>query len=237
VIAHALPGLLRDWQPVDIPRDDARDAARDELSRTEYHQDDPGLLHRTLDWVFDRMGRLLTKAGDHTPGGLTGVVVLLALVVSAIVVLRLRLGPLRAARRRADPGLYGEAGPMSAARHRAAADAHAAAGRWEDAVQERLRAIVRALEERAVLDVRSGRTADEAAVEAGRELPAVAPRLRAAARTFDEVRYGGRTADAETDRELRELDASCARARPRIGAAEHVEPTEQAEQAERVSGG
>ncbi|MYV99015.1 hypothetical protein GT354_12100, partial [Streptomyces sp. SID3343] len=118
MIAHALPGLLRDRQPVDIPRDDARDAARDELSRTEYHQDDPGLLRRTLDWVFDRLGRLLARAGDHTPGGITGVVVLVALVIVAIVVVRLRLGPLRAARRRVDPGLYGADGPMSAARHR-----------------------------------------------------------------------------------------------------------------------
>ncbi|MYW05784.1 DUF4129 domain-containing protein, partial [Streptomyces sp. SID3343] len=53
-------------------------------------------------------------------------------------------------------------------------------------------------------------------------LPVVAARLRAAARTFDDVRYGGRGADAETDRELRDLDARCAETRPRAGAAEQV---------------
>ena len=57
-----------------------------------------------------------------------------------------------------------------------------------------MRAIVRSLEERALLDPRPGRTADEAAAEAGRALPAHADRLRAAARDFDDVTYGGRTA-------------------------------------------
>ena len=58
-----------------------------------------------------------------------------------------------------------------------------------------MRAIVRSLEERTLLDPRPGRTADEAAAEAGRPLPRHADRLRAAARTFDDVTYGGRTAD------------------------------------------
>jgi hypothetical protein len=214
VIRHLPPIRAGDWEPVDIPRDDARDAARDELSRSEYHRDDPSLPSRALDWFFDRLGDLLSRAGDNSPGGGIGLVVILLVLIAAIVLLRIRLGPLRAARRRADLPLYGDQGPMSAARHRAAADAHAAEGRWDEAVRERFRAIVRALEERAVLDVRAGRTADEAAAEAGRALPDAAADLRTAAATFDDVHYGGRTADRELDRALRELDARCAAARP-----------------------
>ncbi|MGC0420730.1 DUF4129 domain-containing protein [Embleya sp. AB8] len=213
MIGFALPILARDRPPVDISRDDARDAARDELSRSEYHRNDPSPVRKALDWVFDRLGELISRAGDHTPGGAVGLVVILLLVIAAIVVLRMRLGPLRTAPR-VDLPLYGEDGPLSAARHRAAADAHAAAGRWDEAVRERFRAIVRALEERAVLDVRPGRTADEAAAEAGRALPETAAELRAAAAGFDAVHYGGRAADPALDHELRELDARCAAARP-----------------------
>lgn len=62
-------------------------------------------------------------------------------------------------------------GIRSAADHRTAAEAHAAAGRWTEAVQERMRAVVRSLEERTLLDPRPGRTADEAAAEASVSLP------------------------------------------------------------------
>ncbi|NEA03407.1 DUF4129 domain-containing protein, partial [Streptomyces sp. SID10116] len=72
----------------------------------------------------------------------------------------------------------------------AASEAHAARAHWSQAVQERMRAVVRALEERALLDPRPGRTADEAAAEAGRTLPSHTDRLRAAARAFDDVTYG-----------------------------------------------
>ncbi|MEU0933052.1 DUF4129 domain-containing protein [Embleya sp. NPDC005971] len=212
---HALTTLVRDWEPVDVPRDDARDAARDELSRPEYHRDDPSPVRRALEWFLDHLGDLISRAGDHSPGGGLGLVVIVLLVIAALVVLRLRLGPLRTARR-AELPLYGEQGPLSAAEHRAAADAHADRGHWDEAVRERFRAIVRALEERAVLDVRPGRTADEAAAEAGRALPEAAADLRAAAATFDDVHYGGRTADRALDRDLRELDTRCAAARPRV---------------------
>ena len=75
----------------------------------------------------------------------------------------------------------------------AAADAHAARGEWADAVRERLRAVVRSLEERAVLDERPGRTADEAAAEAGTALPTCADDLRRSARLFDDI-WGARNA-------------------------------------------
>jgi hypothetical protein len=102
----------------------------------------------------------------------------------------------------------------TAAEHRAAADAHSAAGRWADAVRERLRAVIRSLEERGVLDERPGRTADEAATDAGAVLPSSAAELRRAARHFDEVWYGGRTAGPESDALLRGLDERVRAARP-----------------------
>jgi hypothetical protein len=81
-------------------------------------------------------------------------------------------------------------------------------------VRERLRAIVRSLEERAVLEPRPGRTADEAASEAGAALPDCAAGLRSAALLFDDVWYGGRPAGPEGDAALRELDDRVRSARP-----------------------
>ncbi|MYX39924.1 DUF4129 domain-containing protein, partial [Streptomyces sp. SID89] len=106
--------------------------------------------------------------------------------------------------------------PRSAADHRAAAEAHAAQGHWSQALQERMRAVVRSLEERALLDTRPGRTADEAAAEAGRTLPGHTDRLHAAARDFDDVTYGGRTATEESYRRIAALDQELEHTRPQL---------------------
>lgn len=201
--------------PVDIPRDPARDAARDELSKQIYHQDDPSLFQRAFDWIVDRFADLLDKATSLAPGGPFGLVLLFAVVVAAVIAVRLRLGPLRVHRTgTAKDALFADARPRTAADYRAAADAHAARGAWDAAVRDRLRAIVRALEERAILDERPGRTAHEAAAEAGRSLPALATELTEAAAVFDDVRYGAHPATAEMDASLRDLDRRCAAARP-----------------------
>lgn len=103
---------------------------------------------------------------------------------------------------------------LRAADHRRRADEAASAGRWAEAVRERLRALVRELEARGVLDPRPGRTADEVASEAGAAVPDVAPDLRAAVRVFDEVWYGGREATRESYATLVDVDRRLAERRP-----------------------
>ncbi|MET7646404.1 DUF4129 domain-containing protein [Streptomyces sp. NPDC005426] len=200
--------------PVDTPRVPAREAARHELSRPMYHENDPNPLQRALDHVWTWIGDLLSTASDAAPGGSVGLVVLVVIVIVLIAALLWRLGTPQRSLRAAD-ALFGS-GPLGTGEHRAAAEAHAAAGRWSEAVQERMRAIVRSLEERALLDVRPGRTADEAATEAGRTLPAQATRLRAAARAFDDVTYGGRSADQETYLTVLALDLDLEAATPQL---------------------
>ncbi|MFF2196776.1 DUF4129 domain-containing protein [Streptomyces sp. NPDC058157] len=201
-----------DTPPLTTGREAAREAAERELAKPVYHQDDPGLLQRALDRFWQWLGDFFDRASGATPGGGVGLFVIVLLVILAVAALWWRLGtPRRAARSAA--ALFDE-GPRSAADHRAAAEAHAAAGRWNEAVQERMRAVVRSLEERTLLDPRPGRTADEAAAEAARSLPAHAEDLRAAARTFDDVTYGGRTADPATYARLRALDLTLDRTKP-----------------------
>ncbi|MFJ6700826.1 DUF4129 domain-containing protein [Streptomyces sp. NPDC091272] len=212
-----LPLQTDDDPPVDIPRLPAREAAERELSHPRYHENDPNLLQRALDRFWDWVGDLFDAASGATPGGTLGLVVIAVVVVLLVLGLWWRLGTPGRAAVSAAP-LFDD-GPRSAAEHRAAADTHASARDWNPAVQERMRAIVRSLEERALLDPHPGRTADEAAADAGRSLPGHAERLHGAARTFDDVTYGDRTADESAYLRLRELDLELDRTKPALSGA------------------
>ncbi|MBM7173830.1 DUF4129 domain-containing protein [Streptomyces sp. G44] len=202
----AAPLLPRtgDDPPVTVSRDAAREAAERELSKPMYHEHDPSLLQRALNSFWDWVDDLFSAAAGATPGGGFGLLVIILAAVLLCVALWWRLGTPQHTPTSA-PALFDDR-PRGAAEHRAASEAHAAQAHWNQAVQDRMRAIVRALEERALLDARPGRTADEAAADAGRALPAHTGRLRAAAHAFDDVTYGGRTADEAAYLRLAELD-------------------------------
>ncbi|MGW2724532.1 DUF4129 domain-containing protein [Streptomyces sp. NPDC001492] len=200
--------------PVTIPRDPAREAARRELSKRMYHENDPSLFQRALNAFWDWVDKLFGSAAAATPGGTLGLVVVIMAVLALLGALWWRLGTPR--REPASSATLFDDRPRSAAEHRAAAEAHAAQGHWNQAVQERMRAIVRSLEERALLDIRPGRTADEAAAEAGRVLPDHRDRLHAAARDFDDVTYGGRRASEQSYHRMAELDRDLERTKPQL---------------------
>ncbi|RFU85369.1 DUF4129 domain-containing protein [Streptomyces triticagri] len=215
---RALP-TAGDEPPVTVGRTPAREAAERELSRPRYHENDPSLFQRALNRFWDWVGDLFDAASGATPGGGLGLAVICLVAVALVALLWWRLGrPERTAT--PSSALFDER-PRTAAEHRAAAEAHAADRRWSQAVQERMRAVVRGLEERALLDPRPGRTADEAATEAGRSLPAHATRLGAAARDFDDITYGGRTADEAAYLRLYELDRDVEKAKPELAEARH----------------
>ncbi|MEU0171576.1 DUF4129 domain-containing protein [Streptomyces iakyrus] len=208
------PVRSADEPPLTTPRDPAREAARRELSKRMYHENDPSLFQRALDAFWDWLGRLFNAASTATPGGTLGLIVVILAVIAVLAALWWRLGTPR--RQPTSSATLFDDRPRSAADHRATAEAHAAQGHWNQAVQERMRALVRALEERALLDVRPGRTADEAAAEAGRALPAHTDRLRTAARDFDDVTYGGRSATEQSYHRIAELDRDLERTKPQL---------------------
>jgi hypothetical protein len=187
--------------PIDVSRDAARDAADRELSDPVYH-DEPSLLDRLVHWIGQRLDDLFSTVNQVVPGGILGLVVLAVVVVVVIVVVRTRVGRLIRT-----PSAAVFAGKVLSARdYRRAADEAAASGDLALAVRERFRAVARGLEERGVLDPRSGRTVDELAREAGAILPEFKDALRSAARLFDDVWYGGRTATVDGYQRLVELD-------------------------------
>ena len=83
------------------------------------------------------------------------------------------------------------------------ADELAAQGRYREVVRERLRAIVRDLVERRVIDGRPGWTVTELAAQAGRSQPPTAAPLAAASDVFSGIWYGGREATAADDTAMR----------------------------------
>jgi hypothetical protein len=87
------------------------------------------------------------------------------------------------------------------------ADELAAQGRYKEAVRERLRAIVRELVERGVLEYRPGWTVTELARMAGQSRPATARPLDAASEVFSRIWYGQQDALASHDAAMREYAA------------------------------
>jgi hypothetical protein len=98
------------------------------------------------------------------------------------------------------------------------ADRLAAEGRYAEAVRERLRAIVRDLVDRGVIDHRPGWTVTELARAAAATRPAVDAPLTEAGRVFSDIWYGSRPAHAGHDARMRELVADVHRALVPVGA-------------------
>jgi hypothetical protein len=199
-----LPGGRLLQQVDQLSREQARDAAAQELTRRPYLEAQPPLLLRVIGRVLREIGALLERAAGATPAGPLGLLLLVVLVGALIAVLLVKVRPQRSA---ADGAALFDGGrPLSADDHRQRAEAAAQRGQYAEAVRERLRAVVRELESRGVLDPRPGRTADEVAREAGAVVPEVSDDLVQAARLFDEVWYGGRPADPSGYAVLVEVD-------------------------------
>ena len=187
-----------------VSREAARRAAIEELQKRQYADAEPPLVQRIVGRVIREFLELLAKAATGVPGGRAGLLLLLGVIALLVTVVLVKLGPL--GRQPSGSALFGAGSELSADEHRRLAEEAAAAGQWADAVRERLRAVVRELEARGVLEPRPGRTAGEVARDAGAVVPAIAADLHRATTLFDEVWYGGRTADSSSYSVLVEVD-------------------------------
>ena len=185
-------------------RDEARELARVELQRREYAAAKPPLLTRIVNYLLEKVNELINQAGQHLPGGTKSLVLLVILLLALITVLVVRLRPTSTSR--SPDGGFDMGRLLSAPEHRRLAEEAVAQGRYAEAVRERLRAVVRELEARGVLDSRPGRTAGEVARDAGAVVPRLTGPLQHAALTFDQIWYGQRVADAAAYAELVEVD-------------------------------
>lgn len=195
-----------------IDRGEAARRAADELLKPGYEKESPldQAYRRFMQFVGDLMD---AATGGGTTGGIISAVVIVLIIGGVIALVVWRLRKTSRANATAADGLFGER-RMTAAEHRQAAERLAAQGSWTEAIQERLRAIARDLEERALVDGQPGRTADELAAEAGQALPGFAAELTAAARSFDDVTYGDVPGTREAYTAMSGLDERLRQARP-----------------------
>ncbi|MEV2266953.1 DUF4129 domain-containing protein [Nonomuraea africana] len=195
-----------------LGREEAQRRAAEELAKPGYARE--SLLDRLYRTFQQLLGDLIDFAPGGSPVGALLAALLLVLVVVVLVTVPAWLARRSARARTAVPGDLFGGRAMTAAEHRQAAERLAAEGRWAEAVQERLRAIARDLQDRALIDGLPGKTADELAAEAGRSLPPFAEELAAAARAFDDVTYGGVPGSPAAYAMLRDLDERLRLARP-----------------------
>lgn len=212
------------WLPrADLPPPDphsadvggARDAARQILARDEFKPPDENPIRKALDWVLERLGRLLDKLFGVFGGGGGGSLIawaILALAVAGIVMLVVR-------RVRRGPVVKLEARTVVIDRSREPSDwrteaeEHARHGRFRDALRCRYRALVGDLARRGLLDEIPGRTTGEERGQLRTTAPVAAPEFTDAIDLFDRAWYGDEPTGAGEDDRFRSLaDAVMAKA-------------------------
>jgi len=201
--------------PIEPDRDPARRWAVDELAKREYGEAVPDPVTQALSWLWQQLIEGLSRVPGNGSPLLAAVVGIAVLAVIALVVWLVTGGVRRNRARHSAADLFGGM-TRTASEHRTLARAAEAAGDWRVAIQEMFRATARSLEERAILDVRPGRTADEVAHEAGVALPLAASGLHDAATAFDEVTYGDRPGDADRFAAVAAMDALVTATKPRV---------------------
>ncbi|GLU49663.1 DUF4129 domain-containing protein [Nocardiopsis ansamitocini] len=194
-----------------VGRGEAARAAQEELAKSIYREQEPSLIDRLYSWAMGWLDSLLNQVAGSVAGGWWVVGPLLLLLAVLLVVLVVYLRPARRAKRAAvvDGGTV-----LTASGHRDRAERHAVAQEYADAIRERLRAITRDLEERALITPRPGRTATELAAETSGPLPELRADLDRAAVVFNDVWYGERAATAEGYQALVAVDDAVRAARP-----------------------
>lgn len=208
--------------PPALDPDEARSRIREELAKSEY-DDSEGfvawLLRVIEEWLVS-----LVEGIDGSSAAQGGIAIALALVLGAAVVLVLRRTGLirRGATLGVDAALDAEP-VLSAHELREAARAAITSQRFDDATVLALRALVRDLEVRTLLDVTDGMTAHEAAAAASRPFPDLTGRLQLGADAFDTAAYSHRSATSKHAEDLLRLTEYIAESTPDLSAADQAE--------------
>lgn len=203
--------------------DEARSRVLEELSKPEY-DDSPGFIPWLLGVIEDWLMSVLDGIdGSSTAQAGIAVLIVVALLTVVFLVLR-RTGLIRrshalavAAELDADPVLSGS-------QLRDSAREAIGAGRTDDGTVLALRALVRDLEERTLMDVTAGMTAHEAAALAAAPFPELRGRLQRGAVAFDTAAYSHRAASPKQADDLLRLAEYIAESVPDLTAVEDEQP-------------
>ncbi|MFC7376311.1 DUF4129 domain-containing protein [Brachybacterium sp. GCM10030267] len=205
--------------PPPLDPDEARSRILEELSKSEY-DDSPGFVS----WLLGVIERWLTNLVDGIDGSSAAqaglaVAVALALLLAAFLVLR-RTGLIRRSHTLAVPAGLDAQPVLSASELRASARSAIDAGRTDDGTVLALRALVRDLDERTLLDVAAGMTAHEAANRAAQSFPDLRGRLLRGADAFDTAAYSRRATSPKQADDLLRLAEYISESTPDLSAAD-----------------
>lgn len=209
-----IPARMRADVPVEPESDQAREWLSDELSRDIYADAEPGLLQRAWKAVTEWLGEVLDGLEGLEAGPGTLVLALAAAAVAAVVVLVFRPRRSNSAAKHGD--VFAKDVVEAAQEHRARAEQAASAQRWDEALAERFRAMVRSAEERVIFEARPARTAAEAGAALSSAFPGSRSELLWLGRRFDEVMYGKSQASPDDCRRAAALDAVLESSRPAL---------------------
>lgn len=204
--------------------DEARGRVLEELSKSEY-DDSPGFIQ----WLLGTIEKWLMDVLDGIDGSSTtqaGIAVLLLLLLGAAVFLVLRrTGLVRRSHALSVTARLDAEPVLGAAQLRQAAHESIAAGRLDDGTVLALRALVRDLEERTLLEVAAGMTAHEAAHRAASSFPELRGRLLRGADAFDTAAYSRRQATSKQADDILRLAEYIAESSPDLSATEPAAAT------------
>jgi hypothetical protein len=203
--------------PLDPDREEARRLLQEELAKARYQEREAAETPQWLKDFYEWLQDLLNSLGGE--GTVPGWIVLLVIVALAVIVVAFLVFGVPRLRTRSRVGATGDElfeadDHRDAAAMRRDADAAARAGRWDEAIAERFRAIARSLHERTLVSTVPGSTAHDVARRAAAPLPEHAVALEVAAHDFDAVRYLGDPGDRARYETLAALDTAVQRTRP-----------------------
>jgi hypothetical protein len=174
---------------------EVRDLADQILSQARYDEPAETIPEQVMSWLGDQLSRLVQALGGG--GGMFGTLFAWAILLGAlgtVVFLLVRYGRVHL------PALVAEPEPevmveltRTPREWLDEADALEAAGRWEEGLRCRYRALVADLVRAGVIAEQPGRTAGEYARDVAARRPDVAPSFAAATELFEAVWYGGAT--------------------------------------------
>lgn len=199
--------------PPDVDPDEARRRVLEELSKSEY-DDSPGFVTWLLGLLEDWLMGVLDGI-DGSSAAQAGIFVLVAVLLAGVAFLVLRRTGMirRGAELTVETALDAQEA-LSAAQLRDAAREAIDTGRTDDATVLAMRALVRDLDERTLLDVTDGMTAHEAAGAAATPFPDLRSRLHLGAEAFDSAAYSFRSVSAKQAEDLVRLTEYIAESSP-----------------------
>ncbi|QPL05848.1 MULTISPECIES: DUF4129 domain-containing protein [Actinomyces] len=213
-----LTALLGAGVPATPDAEEARESAQRELSRPVY-QERLSLWARLWTWIQEHIDPSRVVPG--APAWLSVLIVVVAAVVLLAVALLLLRRVTLGRRARVSSQVLFEGDDRDADALTRDADAAAARQDWAAAVVDRFRAIIRSLDERALVEDYPGMTAQEAGTLASHALvddQGLHASLHQAAVLFDAVRYGRVLSTGQQDEWMRLLAERVASAAPRSSA-------------------